>query len=97
MCTCSYNRVGNVDVLGIGNMNPISIGACLRGSDSEIRSFNIPAFLKREVHLLCILDLQVLHYQILAICEGYCLYPNVFPQKKNNNIIVVIRVLIFII
>lgn len=73
--TCSYDRICDQYVLSTGDMNPISVGAILWGCHRKSRSLNIVAFFKRNMNLLCILDVQVLNHQVFAVVEGECLKP----------------------
>ena len=51
-------------------MDSISVGAVLWCSYFETRSLDTHAFFKRNMLFLGIFDLEVLHYQVLAVVEG---------------------------
>ena len=84
--TCSYDRVCDLDVLSMCDMNPISVRTFLRGCYRQTRSLNIGAFFKGNMNLLCIFDVQVLHYQVFALVEGESLkysFPILLIKPKN--------------
>lgn len=76
--TCAYNATWNLDILGISDMNSVGVRAVLRCSHFEIGCLNVHTFLKRNMNLLPILDLQIICFHILAVIEGQSL-----PIKRN--------------
>lgn len=76
--TCCYDWISNVDVLGTCYMDSICVGAMFRWSYTKIGDLNILAAFKRYMHLLCILNFQVIHHQILAFIESESLPSSTF-------------------
>lgn len=73
MSTCSNCAAFYLDVLGVGNMNSISIWALSWCCDGETRNPHIIALFKGHMDLLAVFNLQVVHIQAVTRVERYCL------------------------
>lgn len=71
--TCSDNTANDLNILRACHMNAIGVGALLWCCHHDIKSLNIHGLLKPDMHLLRILYLETMHFQILASLERYCL------------------------
>jgi hypothetical protein len=80
--TCPYSAVLNMNVLRFCDMNSINVGAMPWCNYHEIGSFDVYAFLKREMHLWCIFYPQVIYGQIVIVEESHGLY---IHNKKGGK------------
>lgn len=87
--TSSYDRIWDLDVLRICDMNPIGVWAILWCNHVKARNLNILGVLEWNVHLLSIFYVQVLNYQVLTIIESQSL-------KTDNKIIVILSNKVYI-
>jgi hypothetical protein len=74
-----------MNVLRFCDMNSISVGAMPWCSYHKIGSFDVYAFLKREMHLWCVFYPQVIYGQIVAVEESHGLYIHNKKIKKVVN------------
>lgn len=77
--TCSNDTVSYYSILSFCDVNSIRVGTISRGDNPKIQSFDIGAFLKCQMHLLCIFEHQVSHNQVDTLVESYSLH-----KRKTN-------------
>lgn len=94
--TCSNDGFGDLNVLGVGDMNTISVRTIRGGCYHDIRDLNVGAFLDRNLNLLRISHPQIIHSQILRVVESKSLHinnvfmSNMIKQAFKKNIIYVL-------
>lgn len=71
--TSCYEGVWDLDVLGFGDMNSISVRAILWCAHCDTRNLNVRGFQDINMDLLSIFYRQLLHYQIVALVESHSL------------------------
>lgn len=85
--TCPNDTIAYENISCLCDVNSISVGAVPRCSHDQIRSCNIVAFLKPYMHLLCIFEPQICHFQVVALVESHSLCNNFFQKLKIKKIV----------
>lgn len=71
--TCPNGAIAYDNIVCLCDVNSISVGAVPWCSQDQIRSRHIVALLKPYMHLLCIFESQVCHFQVVASIECHSL------------------------
>jgi len=79
--TCSNDGFGDSNVLGVSDMNTIGVRTIRRRSYHDIRDLNVGAFFNRNLDLLCISHLQILHYQTFRVVKSKSLNVKKYIRK----------------
>lgn len=84
--TCGDEVIGQLDVLGVDEVDAVGGGAALRGADPEEARPGIGAAGEGQVLLLAVLHGHALHPDPVAFLEMECLHTYGKPTTRKREI-----------